>query len=500
MSPATSLLVLETLDQWLRYDIEPPLTWNAMHKRWMHARREERGLFSEGSRAEYHLRSLKAAWAELKEWWARDFSKCGYVVSNGRMFCRNCGSQIERYSQICRNCGMTVQNVHYAEIAEESASEFETGSILPTGLPDSVESYEEDSYSMEPIRRESRPMPTCMPESSHLRRAVFAAEEPHSGDKGGPTSASVTIQAWMPSADYIYVLDAALEKGSESARDAYLEQRGQYAASPSFFIDCAGWFMANGDSAFGLHVLTNLVELRIEDAALLRVMAWRLREAGELERALIILRRVLRLRPEDSQSHRDLALVLDELARKAYAEGRRDGAKEFAEEAGSFSRKIALTPWERRAEAIALFAVEEYNVLRAWADAQAWETAPVLELLDEELEGVLDCDLRVTLAWDADETDVDLHVTEPAGEEAYYGNRRTTSGGRVSEDITDGYGPELYEIRHARNGVYTIRAHYFASHQQAVFGPASCTLTVYTDWGRPTQKQQITSTRVERER
>ncbi|MBQ6390697.1 MAG: DUF2135 domain-containing protein [Eggerthellaceae bacterium] len=499
VSPATSLLVLETLDQWLRYDIEPPLTWETMHEMWVRVRRDEGSLFPEGSREEYHLRSLKAAWAELKEWWTRDFSKSGFVVSHGRMFCRNCGSSIERDTRFCRNCGALVQNVHYAEIAEESASAFDTGTFSPIALPDCVDSYEEDSYSM-PSRRESAPMPTCIPESSSLRRAVFAAEEPHSGDKGGPTSASVTIQAWMPSADYIYVLDASLEKGSESARDAYLEQRGQYAASPSFFIDCAGWFMANGDSAFGLHVLTNLVELRIEDAALLRVMAWRLREAGELERALIILRRVLRLRPEDSQSHRDLALVLDELARKAFAEGRLEAAKEFAEEAGSFYRKITLTPWERRAEAIALFAVEEYNVLRAWADAQAWVTAPVLEPLDEELEGVLDCDLRVTLAWDADETDVDLHVTEPAGEEAYYGNRRTTSGGRVSEDITDGYGPELYEIRHARNGVYTIRAHYFASHQQAVFGPASCTLTVYTDWGRPTQKQQITSTRVERER
>jgi hypothetical protein len=226
-------------------------------------------------------------------------------------------------------------------------------------------------------------------------------------------------------------------------------------------------------------------------------MAWRLREAGELERALAILRRVLKLRCEDSQSHRDVALVLDELARRAYSDGDVAAARAYAQEAGELYRKIVFTPWQRRPQAVALFAVEEYNVLRAWADAQEWDVAPQLDSLGDGLDGVLACDLRVTLAWDADETDIDLHVTEPGGEEAYYAHRLTYAGGRVSEDITDGYGPELYEIRHAQDGDYVIRAHYYASHQQAVFGPASCTLTVYTDWGRPMQAQTITSTRLE---
>jgi hypothetical protein len=49
-------------------------------------------------------------------------------------------------------------------------------------------------------------------------------------------------------------------------------------------------------------------------------------------------------------------------------------------------------------------------------------------------------------------------------------------------------------------GDYVIRAHYYASHQQTVFGPATCTLTVYTDWGRPGQRQEITTTRLDKER
>ena len=55
-------------------------------------------------------------------------------------------------------------------------------------------------------------------------------------------------------------------------------------------------------------------------------------------------------------------------------------------------------------------------------------------------------------------------------------------------------------LYHARDGVYDIRAHYYASHQQAIFGPATCTLTVYTNWGRTNQEKSITTTRLEKAR
>ena len=512
VSPATSLLVLETLDQWLRYDIEPPATWEQMHNAWKTQREGMMRISSEEALEREHVENLKRAWADLKDWWEREYPRHDLVQPGGRLFCTRCGTQLEPDARFCHRCGAPVPAFRGA--AARGAVPDGAPVIPPRMARDP--SYMVGGYADfdEPemcLAAESAPMRTeaaFAPMASRGVDSAYAAEGAYDVDEGASwddspsarEAASVKVQAWMPDADYLAALDDAAHESPAAARDAYFEQRASHAASPSFFIDCAGWFLAHDDTAFGLCVLSNLAELRIEDAALLRVMAWRLREAGELERALVVLRRVLKLRPEDSQSHRDLALVLDELARKAFGEGDENLAREHAEEAGAFYRAIARTPWQRRAESIGLFAVEEYNVLRAWASAQTWETAPQLESLGAELEGVLDCDLRITLAWDADETDVDLHVTEPSGEEAYYGHRLTHNGGRVSEDITDGYGPELYEIHRAPGGTYTIRAHYYASHQQAIFGPASCTLTVYTDWGRPTQTQRATSTRLEHER
>lgn len=465
-SPATSLLVLESLDQWLRYEIEPPASLAEMHAAW---RREMRGRMrfdSPAQRRRAHLSNLEDEWHEVMSWWERDYP----MVE-------------ERWPL----------------------------SQLPTGgFPDAMfEDAMPMSASYEPMMAMADAAPrACVADSYEadegsgfdgLRRAIFStSDEPEEPES---PSMNVSVRAWKPDTLYLTALDQAQGDADKApARDAYFAQRTSYRTSPSFFLDCAGWFIAHDDAEFGISVLTNLAELRIEDAGLLRVMAWRLREAGMLEMALVALRRVLRLRNEDSQSHRDVALVASELAREAYARGDKAASARYALLSARAYKKTALTPWDRRAMAIALFAVEEYNVLKAWVEDQEWDEPVEIPYLSERLAGVPDCDLRITLAWDADETDVDIHVTEPSGEEAYYAHRRTSSGGRVSEDITDGYGLELYETRHAQEGVYNIRAHYYASHQQTVFGPATCTLTVYSDWGRPNQTQTITSMRLDRER
>lgn len=536
VSPSTSLLVLESLDQWVKYDIEPPHTLTDIHDKWMQRKQGAMRLSTEESNKATHRLGLASQWKQVMEWWehsnrweqgGRVGNRNGERIAGLPATCPNCGSRIIHAGRFCPYCGEPLPSRFEDTFPAPGFSDF--GGAWPDfeeALPDSVQmdpmpisasmpaprtSYHahiiDDAPSFDAMDMPSPRMTMAAPSFSG-----FAEGDPGTGGRDGnagaaqgssepsATSASVSVKPWMPNADYLKALDGAAADGPDKAREAYHRERREYANSPSFFLDCAGWFLAHDDHGFGLRVLSNLAELRIEDAALLRVMAWRLREAGELEQALVILRRVARLRAEDSQSYRDLALVLSELARKAHADGNKAAARALAEEAGELYRKTALTPWERRPMAIGLFAVEEYNVLRAWCDAQTWDQAPELPSLGDGLEGVPDCDLRISLAWDADETDVDIHVTEPSGEEAYYGHRNTSSGGRVSEDITDGYGPELYETRHAMDGNYKIRAHYYASHQQTIFGPATCTLTVYTNWGRPNQEQAITSMRLNRER
>jgi uncharacterized protein YfaP (DUF2135 family) len=69
----------------------------------------------------------------------------------------------------------------------------------------------------------------------------------------------------------------------------------------------------------------------------------------------------------------------------------------------------------------------------------------------------------------------------------------------VSRDVTDGFGPEEYMIRKAPNGEYEVFVKYFASHQQTLFGPATATATIFTNWGRATEKSKTLSLRLEKQ-
>ena len=146
-----------------------------------------------------------------------------------------------------------------------------------------------------------------------------------------------------------------------------------------------------------------------------------------------------------------------------------------------------------------VFALEELNGLLAWCAAnEATVGAVKAPAIDAAYRRDLPVKLRIVLSWDADETDIDLHVLEPNGEEAFYGNRRTAEGGFVSEDVTTGYGPEEYLKKDLETGVYRVLTNYYASHQTTLTGATTVQAMVYTDWGTDREKMQILTLRLDK--
>src|SRR5690606_184751 len=130
-------------------------------------------------------------------------------------------------------------------------------------------------------------------------------------------------------------------------------------------------------------------------------------------------------------------------------------------------------------------ALAELNAIAA--NAQARGVAVDLQRLDPRLQRNLPLDLRAVLSWDADNTDIDLWVTDPNGERAYYCRRLTYQGGRMSRDFTGGYGPEEFSLRHAKPGTYTVEAQFYGHRQQIVAPATTLMLRLSTDFGKPTQ-------------
>lgn len=444
VSPATSLIVLESLDQWVRHEIEPPASLPELRDQYF-AALKSRGQEESDARAR-HLGQLAELWKQRVDWWKRDYEKNPLPASSGK--------DRERGGS----------GVLFAMAADRAE-------LAPAPMPAlAMEVAETDAFMMmggeaEPVRKQSGP-----------------AERP---------AATIQVKEWSPDVPYLKAIRQASGNGRYAA---YLAERKDWAGSPAFFLDGAGEFLKH-DPVLGRRILSNLAELKIEDAALLRVYAWRLRQAGDLDRAIVLLRRVAKLRAEEPQAFRDLALALAD--RGVAAKGKAD-----LEEAMDLFVKVAFTPWNRHADSIPLFALEELNALAAWIGRQEWpaDGKPAVPAYDRKFRKNLDTDIRIVMSWDADATDVDLHVLEPGGEEAFYGRNRTARGGLVSRDVTDGYGPEEYLIRRAPAGTYAIRAHYYGSRQQTLVGPATVTATVFTDWGRAGEQCQTLTLRLDKPR
>ncbi|CAF2882206.1 unnamed protein product, partial [Rotaria sp. Silwood2] len=167
----------------------------------------------------------------------------------------------------------------------------------------------------------------------------------------------------------------------------------------------------------GLRILTNVLELELESPQLLRTFAYKLVELGLLNLVENILRHIVNLRLDEPQSYRDLALLLQEsnIQNKTIAE------------ISDLFKTVILGEWDGRFAEIEVTTLHEFN----WFLFEYHQQQQISNFLDNRLIRHLPVDLRIVMIWDTNDTDVDLHVIEPTGEECYYSHKNTAIGGMI---------------------------------------------------------------------
>jgi len=206
--------------------------------------------------------------------------------------------------------------------------------------------------------------------------------------------------------------------------------------------------------ADALKALSSLVEENPGDAVLARDVGISAMSFGLSADAFHLFRRVANSRPYEPQTYRAMAQALTRL-------GQPDLAIAYFE--------VALAGhWDGRfGDFRKIVAVEYFDLLQRITSGKLTSSVP--DFVKQRLPQVASevqigtADIVVMITWNTDGTDVDLHVTEPSGETCYYGNRDTRMGGRLTQDVTQGYGPEMYVLKNAQSGQYLVQAKYFAS-------------------------------------
>lgn len=206
-------------------------------------------------------------------------------------------------------------------------------------------------------------------------------------------------------------------------------------------------------AADGMKALSNLLEHAPGDAALTQEVAFVALESGLSGEAFPLLWRLAESRPFEPQLPRLMAHCLVELGQADWALVVYEVLMS-AEWNARHPDMRAIAAWEfahllRRIERGELSSsVPEYARARGERLAAQFDVAPK--------------DLVVTVQWNTDRTDVDLHVSEPDGSECSFRQPRTKNG-RLTRDVTQGFGPEMYVVTDAPPGPYVAFGHYYSA-------------------------------------
>ena len=377
----TTLLVLETLDQYLKHNITPPASLSNVFKQYTETKKNEQE--SEERREKEKIERIVTMWQERVNWHNRDFQS---VTKDQKIYHDASGDNDEE---------------------ECECDDFDGGvpemECCPSETLCCQSAIQEDSLMLD--REECKEKCSEEREEKSDKKPKKKKKEGSSKQSKG-VSGSINIKPWSPDASYCKAISTASDPYKE-----YLKQRESYTDSPAFYLDVADYFLSSlKNSQLGVRVLSNIAELELENIQLYRIVGYRLDQADALELAEWVFERVKSLAPYEPQSYRDLALVKERLGKY--------------EEAMHLFNKVITGKWDMRFDEIEMTVATEMNHLLI--------NDPNLPIIDKRFIHNFELDIRISMAWDVNDTDLDLHVQEPAdkgGEHAYFGHNRTKIGG-----------------------------------------------------------------------
>jgi len=514
----TSLMVLEDVMDYVRNEIEPPLELRSEYKRLLKERRDELSQ-SRQSTLENAIEYSRELW----QWWnttypgkRKDFSKftAPQVVSDSEVSIDRGRQSITGSVAIPppppprqqENKIMDVQLEGISITKEEEQSTALQGKLAGVQLQDVVvtgyRASKEATFnnfisnnSADQLLVVDGKISTSIPPKEQIEK--MATIEPKAGVALYGSRAlngvlivttigakdeypQINLEEKTSSAAYMRVLAKAPR---DRQYQTYLELRDNNLLNPTFYYDVASFFLKH-DKALGIQVLTNLGELDFHNHELQKLFGFKLKELGETDQELFVFRKVLQWRPQEPQSYRDYGLALAE-------NGKYQPALD--------TLYLALTKAYNSDIMSNYDGIEETIIMEINNLIANHRPHLNVSMIEKKLLRHMPVDIRVVMNWNMNDTDMDLWVTDPSGEKCLYSNRATKAGGRLSEDFTQGYGPEQFLIKKAQKGKYKIQVHYYGESGAKIAGKTTLLVEVFTNYGKDLEQRKLITLQLEGE-
>jgi hypothetical protein len=454
-SPTMAFIVLESAGQYVRYDIKPP---KGFDQEWMDDYRDTKKSHEERKREarKERMDTLVKGWAERKKWWGTEFVKPDdYDDIDEKV-----AEQIQPRRRQAAETGNAASAA--ADAAPPARARPMLGSSGGGGGDD-------DGADI---------IVTGAAVNYNEQESVSALTALMGTDASGKVI-ELKLEDVLSDQPYIKALNAAKPANRLTV---FAEQENTFGMVTAFWLETAEWFRLKGDVATAHMLMLSALELPTADDETRSIVAFRLQRDGDLDGAIKLFDLMAATTAFRPQPKRSLALAL---AKRGQAKGGSAGLGDL-QRAFTLLSEVVLEPHSSAFDGIEMVALMEANALipKIEAAGGTWD-------LDPRLVGLLDTDLRIVIEWTNDDADIDLWITEPTGEKVSYSNTESDLGGVISNDMTDGYGPEEYMLRRAWSGVYKVIIDGYAPDRLNPNGKGRIMVRMIRNFGRPNQTENL---------
>ena len=243
------------------------------------------------------------------------------------------------------------------------------------------------------------------------------------------------------------IADGHHERAIATAAAAELANPGDVAA----ILALGEALEARGLTALAARAYGSILDLYPSRAELARATGERLDRLGAAARPLAIdaYRRAIKERPDQLGAYRLLAFDL-------LRDGDADGALATLAKGRLIGARPSITQILYQDSQLVAATIAHAHPERRAALAATYGALPTGP------------SIRFVLAWETDANDVDLHVYDRAGGHAFFQARDLPSGGKLLDDVTDGFGPEMFVADNPRAYPYHLAVHYYAKGPEGV--------------------------------
>ena len=445
-----SLMVLENVQDYVRYDITPPAELMAQYNEIVKNKQAQKD-----ERVKDMMDDAERMTKNLKDWWNKDYEKQkSYPKPKKENHAYADSAVAQRLEEVVV--------VGYASQERRNVADSSRESNIQEVVVRGVASVSKRSSTFAVQTLSGQVAGVEIKGTSERQKADDII------NPGRINMIDITSKA-----EYMKFFNEA--KNPEMMYQVYLKTRKNYENLPQYYFDVSQLLFKNNDKKMGLKILSSIADLDIEDEELYKLLAYRLKQAEVYDKELFASQKVLEWRPFDPQSYRDYALALED--NQQYQAALDNLYKVLTQ---SYTKELA-----DRDNGIEEIIIMEINQL-----ISNYGNKLNLKDINPKIIADLPVNIRVVINWNKDDTDIDLWVTDPNKERCMYSHKETEIGGRISDDFTRGFGPEQFLLKKAIKGKYQIQTNFFGERQVGIAGPTAIMAEVYINYATGRQERK----------